>query len=383
MSETVKPQADVKLPVGDKLILSSSPHLSSGSSLAKIMGGVLLALLPQVIASTWIFGFRALFVIIYTALCCVGAEALWCKMAGKEVWRNISDCSAVVTGVLLAMCLPVSVPLYVPPIGAILAIWLAKQIYGGIGNNPFNPALVARVGLLIALPAAMTLWTPSRGMTSANYPALERFYTPETVEKIKSGSDIDAVSCATPLGAVGTTKKITGRSEAARKNFADVNNPQIMKHYLLGDRAGCLGETCVPALLLGFIILVALNLINWSVPVIFVGTVALLTGAINLFFPGVTPDPLFHICNGGLLLGAIFMATDMVTSPITGLGCVIFAIGCGLLTTVIRVWGNYPEGVSFAILFMNALVPLIDRCFSERPFGYIPKRQKEKNNETA
>ena len=121
MSETVKPQADVKLPVGDKLILSSSPHLSSGSSLAKIMSGVLLALLPQVIASTWIFGFRALFVIIYTALCCVGAEALWCKMAGKEVWRNISDCSAVVTGVLLAMCLPVSVPLYVPPIGAILA----------------------------------------------------------------------------------------------------------------------------------------------------------------------------------------------------------------------------------------------------------------------
>ena len=172
-----------------------------------------------------------------------------------------------------------SVPLYVPPIGAILAIWLAKQIYGGIGNNPFNPALVARVGLLIALPAAMTLWTPSRGMKSAGYPALERFYTPETVEKIKSGSDIDAVSCATPLGAVGTTKKITGRSEAARKNFAAVNNPQIMKHYLLGDRAGCLGETCVPALLLGFIILVALNLINWSVPVIFVGTVALLTGA--------------------------------------------------------------------------------------------------------
>ena len=181
MSEVIKPPTDIKLPTGEKLILSSSPHLSSGSSLAKIMGGVLLALLPQMIASTWLFGFRALFIIIYTALCCVGAEALWCKMAGKEVWKNISDCSAVVTGVLLAMCLPAAIPLYVPPIGAFLAIWLAKQIYGGIGNNPFNPALVARVGLLIALPAAMNMWTPSRGMRSADYPSLERFYTVEAV----------------------------------------------------------------------------------------------------------------------------------------------------------------------------------------------------------
>ena len=190
MDDIVKeqPAADVKLPTGEKLVLSSSPHLSSGSSLRKIMGGVLLALLPQMIASTWLFGFRALFIIVYTALCCVAAEALWCKLANKDVWRNISDCSAVVTGVLLAMCLPVAVPLYVPPIGAILAIWLAKQIYGGIGNNPFNPALVARVGLLIALPAAMTFWTPSRGMRSADYPSLERFCTAETVEKIKNTS---------------------------------------------------------------------------------------------------------------------------------------------------------------------------------------------------
>ena len=375
MSETVKVQDNIKLPSGDKLVLSSSPHLSSGSSLCKIMGGVLLALLPQIIASTWIFGFRALFIIIYTALCCVGAEALWCKLAGKDVWRNISDCSAIVTGVLLAMCLPVAIPLYVPPIGAILAIWLAKQIYGGIGNNPFNPALVARVGLLIALPAAMTLWTPSRGMKSADYPALERFYDAAAIEKINSGSELDAVSCATPLGVANTTRKITGKSDSARNNFAQIDSKALLKRYLLGDRAGCIGETCVPALLLGFIILVALNLINWSVPILFIATVVLLTGIINFFFPGVTPGPLFHLCTGGLLLGAIFMATDMVTSPITGLGCAIFAIGCGLLTTVIRIWGNYPEGVSFAILFMNALVPLIDRHFGEHPFGYVPKRQ--------
>ena len=377
MDDIVKeqPVADVKLPTGEKLVLSSSPHLSSGSSLRKIMGGVLLALLPQMIASTWLFGFRALFIIVYTALCCVAAEALWCKLANKDVWRNISDCSAVVTGVLLAMCLPVAVPLYVPPIGAILAIWLAKQIYGGIGNNPFNPALVARVGLLIALPAAMTFWTPSRGMKSADYPNLERFCTAETVEKIKNASgDLDGISCATPLSVVGTTPKICDRSWQAKENFADLVDSKLLMRYFWGDRAGCIGETCVPALLLGFVILVALNLINWCVPLMFVGTVALLTGIINVLMPGVTPLALFHIFNGGLLLGAIFMATDMVTSPITGRGCFFFAIGCGVLTTVIRVWGNYPEGVSFAILFMNSLVPLIDRWFSKRPFGYVPKR---------
>lgn len=374
MNETVNTPTDIKLPAGDKLVISSSPHLSSGSSLRKIMGGVLLALLPQIIASTWLFGFRALGIIIYTVLCCVAAEALWCKLAAKDVWRNISDCSAVVTGVLLAMCLPVSIPLYVPPIGALLAIWLGKQIYGGIGNNPFNPALVARVGLLIALPAAMTFWTPSRGMKSAEYPEIERFYSAEAMEKIKSGADLDGVSCATPLGIVGTTAKICDNSPEAEANFADISGIALLRRYFWGDRAGCLGETCVPALLLGFVILVALNLINWCVPLMFIGTVALLTGIINIAFPGVTPYAIFHIFNGGLLLGAIFMATDMVTSPITGRGCFFFAIGCGVLTTVIRVWGNYPEGVSFAILFMNSLVPLIDRWFSKRPFGYVSKR---------
>ena len=375
MSDNNIDSAEIKLPVGDKLVISSSPHLSTGSSLCKIMGGVLLALVPQIIASTWIFGFRALFIIFYTAFCCVAAEALWCKLAGKEVWRNISDCSAMVTGVLLAMCLPVSVPLYVPPIGAILAIWLAKQIYGGIGNNPFNPALVARVGLLIALPAAMTFWTPSRGMKSPDYPEIYQFFNAENAKKITgNAADLDGVSCATPLGIAGTTKKICGRSPEAVGNFDNICSPGLLMRYFWGDRAGCIGETCVPALLLGFAILVALNLINWCVPLMFVGTVALLTGIINITMPGVTPYALFHIFNGGLLLGAIFMATDMVTSPITGRGCFFFAIGCGVLTTVIRVWGNYPEGVSFAILFMNALVPLIDRWFSKRPFGFVPKR---------
>ena len=365
---------NIKLPTGEKLVLSSSPHLSSGSSLRKIMGGVLLALVPQIAASVWLFGIKALFIIVYTAVCCVAAEALWCKLADKDVWRNISDCSACVTGVLLAMCLPVTVPLYVPPLGAILAIWLAKQVYGGIGNNPFNPALVARVGLLIALPAAMTLWTPSRGMKQMDYPEKQLFYTAENIQKISNKENVDGVSCATPLGAMKNIEKIPGRSEDAVNNFADLDSWEMIARYAIGDRAGCLGETCAPALILGFFILVALNLINWKVPVIFVGTVAFITGMVNIICPGISPNALFHVLNGGLLLGAIFMATDMVTSPITGRGCAVFAFGCGILTSVIRLWGNYPEGVSFAILFMNALVPLIDRWCGKRPFGYVAKR---------
>ena len=365
--------AGIKLPTGKKLVLSSSPHLSVGANLRQIMGGVLLALLPAVAAAIWFFGWRALGIIVWTVICCVTAEGVWCKLSGRPVWKTVGDLSAALTGVLLALCLPVSVPLYVPPIGAVLAIWLGKQVYGGLGNNPFNPALVARVGLLIALPAAMTLWTPSRGMKEADYPARSSFIRSAAPD---NGEDIDALTCATPLGVAGTMPKIIGKSEEAKEHFSVFSDRELLKRWFLGDRAGCLGETSVLALLIGYVILVALNLINWRVPLFFVGTVALITAVVHYTFPGVTPEPVFHLLNGGLFLGAVFMATDMVTSPITGAGCVFFAIGCGVVTSVIRIWGNYPEGVSFAILFMNALVPLIDRWCGRRPFGYVPLRDK-------
>lgn len=363
--ETIDTASEMKLPTGKNLVLSSSPHLSTGANLRKIMGGVLLALLPAVIASVWFFGWRALLIIVYTALCCVTAEALWCALAGKPVWKTIGDLSAALTGVLLALCLPVTIPLYVPPIGAVLAIWLGKQVYGGLGNNPFNPALVARVGLLIALPAAMTLWTPSRGMKNSDYPERSAFF-----------STPDAVTSATPLGVAGTTKKIVANIPEAEENFSALESDELLKRCFWGDRAGCLGETSIFALLIGYAILVMLNLINWRVPVIFIGTVAIFTAIVNFIWPGVTPGASFHLLNGGLFLGAVFMATDMVTSPITGNGCVVFALGCGLVTSIIRIWGNYPEGVSFAILFMNALVPLIDRWCGRRPFGYVPRRKR-------
>ncbi len=362
MSEEVK--SELRLPTGKQLVLSSSPHISTGESVRKIMLKVLIAMLPAAAAGVWFFGLRALGVIVFTTFCCVGAEALWCLLAKKPVLPTIRDCSAAVTGVLLALNLPAGVPFYVPLIGAFLAIWLGKQVFGGLGQNPFNPALVARVGLLIAIPAAMTSWPAPRGM-GEDYPNVREFR-----------ASVDAVTCATPLGVAGQRPKIAARTAAARRNFAQLSSGRMLRKYFWGVRGGCIGETCVPALLLGGLILFAFNLINWRVPLCFAGTVALLAGVVNLIWPGVTPPALFHLLTGGLLLGAIFMATDMVTCPITGTGCVVFAIGCGVITSVIRIWGNYPEGVSFSILFMNALVPLIDRWCTDRPFGYVSKRRK-------
>lgn len=373
MSEN-KTNRDVMLPTGSKLVLSSSPHLHGAENVRRIMYRVVLALLPAAAAGVWFFGVSALCVILATMIFCVGAEALWCKLAGKPVVGTISDCSAALTGLLLALNLPPGTPLWACLIGALLAIWLGKQVFGGLGNNPFNPALVARVGLLIAIPGIMTTWAPAAGMTGKEYPEAAEFYSPAALADLKAGKPLDSVTCATPLGVAGTTKKVLGRTLEAETNFSKIDNEALLWRYFLGQKGGCIGETSVIALLIGGILLIAFNLINWRVPVCYIGTVAIITGVVNWFLPGVTPTPLFHILTGGLMLGAFFMATDMVTSPITGTGCVVFAIGCGVITSVIRIWGNYPEGVSFSILFMNALVPLIDRWCGRRPFGYVAKR---------
>ena len=363
MTDENKKEQEIMLPTGENLVVSSSPHLSSTEHTATIMGKVLLALAFPTAAGIWYFGLRAAWIVLFTTLCCIGAEALWCFLAKKPVKRTIFDGSAAVTGVILGLNMPPDVPFYVPVIGAILAIWIAKQIFGGLGYNPFNPAVVARVGLLIALPAIMTIWPTPRGMDS-NYPQAKEFLTSP-----------DAVTCATPLSVVSTIPRVKGNDLYAQKNFESVDSPQLLMQYFKGCKGGSIGEVCIPAIILGAIVLVAFNLINWRVPVCYIGTVAIITGVVNHFNPGVTPSPLFHLVTGGLMFAAVFMATDMVTCPITGTGCVIFAIGCGILTAVIRIWGSYPEGVSFAILFMNALVPLIDRWSRTRPFGYISRRK--------
>jgi electron transport complex protein RnfD len=366
MSEEV--QNEIKLPNESELLLSSSPHLHAKQDIRRIMLIVLFSLLPTTIAGIYFFGFDALKVIFYCVTFCVLLEMIWCKMAGKPL-ATVKDGSAALTGLLLALNLSAAIPWWICFIGAILAIWLGKQVFGGLGHNPFNPALVARVGLLIGLPGYMTTWVPTTLMTQT--PVTEyskQFFSPTGLANMAAGK-FDAITCATPLGIVGTTEKIVDSANASG-TFMDVSSLAACWQYFIGNVGGCIGEVSALALLIGGVILVVTKLIKWQVPVAYIGTVALFTYLINAAWPGVTPMPLFHILTGGLLIGAIFMATDMVTSPMTTLGAIIFGFGCGIITCVIRIWGNYPEGVSFSILFMNALVPLIDRFARTKPFGF-------------
>jgi electron transport complex protein RnfD len=333
------------------LLVSASPHIHSGESIRKIMLTVIISLLPACIAGVVFFGLPALKVILLCSFFCVGIEYLWGRIAGRhDDWK---DLSALLTGILLALNLSAGVPWWICAIGAFLAIGIAKQLYGGIGYNPFNPALVARVGLLVGFPKLMTTWVPSINMASSESHPLHKYM-------------IDSVTCATPLG---IAKNAAAESGGAQSVFPALSNPEAYLVYFTGDMPGSLGETSVLALLIGGIFLIAVKLIRWQVPLSFIGTVAVFAGIVNHFNPASTPTPLFHILTGGLMLGAFFMATDMVTSPITGKGALIFGAGCGIITSLIRIWGGYPEGVSFSILIMNALTPLIDKYTARTPFG--------------
>lgn len=330
MSEAETNQT-VQLPDPAKLVVSNSPHMRSGQDIAKIMFTVVLAMLPACLAGIWFFGLAALWVLLLCTITCVVVEEGWNKLMKRPAtWK---DGSAILTGILLGMNLNAGVPWWVCILGGFLAIILGKQLFGGLGFNPFNPALVARVGLLIGLPEIMTTWNATRAM----------------------GADV--VTTATPLGMA------PGAAE--------------VKDMLIGNVGGCLGETSAIALLVGGAILIAFKLIKWEVPVAFIGTVAIMTGIAHAVNPEAYHSPVVHVLSGGLLLGAFFMATDMVTSPMTRKGAFIFGLGCGIMTGLIRLWGSYPEGVSFSILFMNALTPLIDRVTIRKPFGYVAPETTE------
>ncbi|VGO23012.1 RnfABCDGE type electron transport complex subunit D [Pontiella sulfatireligans] len=323
----------IQMPDPAKLIVSNSPHIHSGQNIPKIMFTVVAALMPACIAAVLFFGLAAIEVLLLCTVSCVVIEEGWNKLVKRHpTWK---DGSAIITGILLGMNLNAGTPWWVCILGGFLAIILGKQLYGGLGYNPFNPVLVARVGLLIGFPEIMTTWDkPELGLMK-----------------------IDAMTAATPLGlAPGETF------------FSDV---------LLGNIGGCLGETSAIALLIGGVILLAFKLIKWEVPLAFLGSVFVITGIAHVVSPETVHSPFIHIFTGGLLLGAFFMATDMVTSPMTRKGALIFGLGCGVITSVIRLWGSYPEGVSFAILFMNALTPLIDRATIKKPFGYIAPAKGE------
>ncbi|MBE6208268.1 MAG: RnfABCDGE type electron transport complex subunit D [Rikenellaceae bacterium] len=319
--------------MANKLIVSPSPHVQSSQSTASIMRDVVIALMPALVVSVVVFGLNVLFVTALSVASCVLFEYLIQKFVVKGAC-TISNWSAIVTGVLLAFNLPATIPWWIVVIGAFVAIAVAKMTFGGLGKNPFNPALVGRVFLLIAYPVQMT-----------SFPMVDN-------------PGLDALSGATPLAAV--------------KFGADVGQ-HPMTDLLLGNMPGSLGEVAALALLVGFVYLLWRKVISWHIPVTVLGTMAVFAFVVALTRGGdaalLWQFPLFHVLAGGAMLGAIFMATDYATSPMTTKGCVIFAVGIGVITMCIRLWGAYPEGMSFAILIMNACVPLINKYIKPKRFG--------------
>ena len=298
----------------NKLISSVSPHFTGTLTTTKIMPDVIIALIPAAVASVVVFGFRSLLVIGVCVAVCIFAEWGFEKICKKE--NTITDLSAVVTGMLLAFNLPVTIPLWQAAFGSLVAIVVVKQLFGGIGQNFANPAITARIIMMTAFSGSMTNWVIP-----------------------------DASSGATPLALI--TK---GQTDAL---------PSYLNMFL-GVRGGCLGETCTLALLLGGAYLLVKRVISWHTPVAFIGTVAIMSLVCG-------KDVLYQLMAGGLMLGAFFMATDYSSTPPTKWGKIIFGVGCGLITILIRFWGNFPEGVSFSILIMNILTPYIERLTRAKP----------------
>ena len=303
----------------NKLISSVSPHFHTPRTSQGIMLDVIIALCPAAIASVIIFGWRSMLVIGVCVLTGVLSEYLFEKLCKRE--NTISDLSAVVTGILLAFNLPVTIPVWQAVIGSVAAIIVVKQLFGGIGQNFANPAITARIIMLVAFSGTMTKWVSPSG-----------FFT-----------DVDAIASATPLAAEA--------KGAAMPSYLDL---------FLGNHGGSLGETCALALIIGGIYLLIKRVISWHTPVAFLGTVAVMSLICG-------KDVLGQLLSGGLMLAAFFMATDYATTPSTKWGKIIFGVGCGLITILIRFWGNYPEGVSYSILIMNILTPYISKLTRSKP----------------
>lgn len=330
------------------LQVSSSPHIRDKATSSALMRDVALALVPAVIASGIIFGLRAIVIILLSVLSSMGFEYLSRRIMKRN--NTLSDWTAVITGVLLAFNLPPTIPYYMVVIGAFFAIVVVKQMFGGLGNNFVNPALAARIILSIAFPKAMTNWAYQSG-------PFDFFKSLTGADLVSSATKAaDAVSSATPLAIL----KAQGSAGAPAL-------PSYLSLFL-GDKTGTIGEICIAALLIGAIYLVARKVITLWIPLTYIGTVLLLTGLAG-------KDPIYELLAGGLFLGAFFMATDYVTSPVTRKGRILFGIGCGVITALIRLFGNMAEGVSYSILLMNILVPHIDRFTVPKPFGEVKKHE--------
>lgn len=328
----------------NNFIVSGSPHIHGDESTKKIMYGVVIAMIPAVLVSIYFFGVDALRVLLIAVVASLFFEWTIQKYLIKGP-VTITDGSGLVTAILLALNLPSNLPTWMVIIGALVAIGMAKMSFGGLGKNIFNPALVARVFLLVSFPVEMTSWPKPVPITDGI---------------------ADVITGPTPLG-------IVKEGLGADKTMSELSTelPSYTQVFM-GDMGGSLGEVSAIALILGGLYMLWKKIITWHIPVSMLGTVAIFSGIFWGFDPEHYADPVFQLLTGGMLLGAIFMATDMVTSPMTKGGQLIYGFGIGLLTILIRMWGAYPEGVSFAILIMNAAVPLINRGFKPKRFGAKP-----------
>ena len=324
------------------LSISGSPHVHGDNSVKKVMYGVVYAMIPAMLISIYFFGFDALRVMLISVAACLLFEFLIQKYLIKGP-ITVNDGSALITGILLAFNVPSNLPIGIIIIGAFVAIAIGKMSFGGLGKNPFNPALVGRVFLLISFPVQMTSWPVVKPLFSNIIP--------------------DAITGPTPLGIL---KEGLRNGEKVSDIMTQI--PTYLQQ-LVGDMGGSLGEVSAIALLIGGLYLLLRKIITWEIPVTYIGTVIIFTGILWMVDPEQFVNPIFHLITGGLMLGAFFMATDMVSSPMSSKGQIIFGIGTGLLTVIIRIWGAYPEGVSFAILIMNAFTPLLNNTFKPKRFG--------------
>jgi electron transport complex protein RnfD len=339
-------------------VSSTSPHVRDKDSIPKIMWTVNITLIPALFMAFYFFGPKALWISFLAILSAVLTEAIIQKLSKKPI--RVQDGSAVITGILVAFNVPASVPWWMPVVGSVFAIAIVKELFGGLGNNILNPALAARAFLLASWPVEMTAsWVAPKGGTI---------------------SGISGITSATPLNLLKQSGKIIANPENfdpvqvqnAQNAIASLSNSYT--NLLIGNIGGCIGETSVLALLIGALIMFYRHAITWHIPFSYIGTVAVMAwifgGTDGLF----TGNWIIHILSGGLILGAFYMATDMVSSPLAHRGQLIFGIGCGILTVTIRIWGGYPEGVSYAIILMNLAVPLIDRYTIPKVFGEARKK---------
>ncbi len=332
-----------------QLMVSPSPHVSKALSTRAVMFDVIIALVPAMLAAGYYFRLYAAGLLVTCVLSCVAAEWLWNRFAQRP--NSLSDLSAVVTGIILAMSLPPELPLWAAAIGSAFAIIIGKMVFGGLGSNVFNPAMVGRTFMAASLGVLMTTWT-----------------VPATVDpelpKVEQANITDARTQATPLA----WSKMAVKNELG----ADTYNKQNFKYTLTGEIGGSLGETSAIALMIGGAFLLIRRTINWRVPAGMLGAVLIFAGIAYMIDNYAYVQPLFHLTSGAMLLGAFFIATDPVTMPLTKKGMWTFGIGVGVLTMLIRVVGEYPEGLMYAILIMNAVTPLIDRYFKLVPAGGKP-----------